>query len=371
MGSAGRPAGRLGWLAPSAEPDRIASMKIASNRKVALRRAVAADRSRVYRWLACSDLTGRVSGPPMYPDRPVPSREEFDAAFGPHFFDGSQPFGGRGLIVQYGDDDVGFLCHGRIDLCKDVVELDLWLAGRSRCGRGVGSAALALACDWLQEDFGVNRFLVRPSRRNVHALRAMRRAGFRETDLPAQEVIGKLDLPPGRYADEVLLFRILPLPRARIEVETHRTYVFVDSEFTSLDRPRLISVGAVATDATAFYCELDDWPREHCSEFVQRAVLPLLDGNAVPSGVAAATFARWIAERADRSPLTIVSDSGFDRWAVAELLGREDLPGGVAWQRVPVADADLDETARGLGLRRHHALDDARALRHALLGAGR
>jgi diamine N-acetyltransferase len=346
-------------------------MKIASSRKVALRRAVPADRPRAYQWLARSDLTGGVLGPPLYPDYPVPTLEQFASTFGPHHFDGSRPFDGRGLIVQSGDDDVGFLCYSRINLSKDVVELDLWLAGRRCCGRGLGSAALALACEWLQQKFGVNRFLLRPSRRNVHALRAMRRAGFRETDLPAHEVIEKLDLPAGKYADEVLLFRILPLPRARIELDSHRTYVFVDSEFTHPDRPRLISVGAVATDATAFYCELDDWPREHCSEFVQKTVLPLLDGNAVPPPVAAASFARWIGERADRSPLTIVSDSGFDRWALAELLGREDLPGGVDWQRVPVAYTKLDEAARGLGLRRHHALDDARALRHAVLGAGR
>jgi hypothetical protein len=34
---------------------------------------------------------------------------------------------------------------------------------------------------------------------------------------------------------------------------------------------------------------------------------------------------------------------------------------------VPIAYESLDEVALSLGLRRHHALDDARALRHAVL----
>jgi hypothetical protein len=78
----------------------------------------------------------------------------------------------------------------------------------------------------------------------------MRRAGFRETDLPAAEVIEKLQLPKGDYFDEVLLFRILPVPPATFAPEQRRTYVFIDSEFTSLEAPELISVGAVATDST-------------------------------------------------------------------------------------------------------------------------
>lgn len=346
-------------------------MTIASGRKVSLRRAALADRPRVYAWLVDSDLTPAMMGRPLYPDHPPPSYEQFCEDYEPYFFEGSRPFDGRGLIVQADGADIGFLAYRRVDLLRDVVELDLWFAGLRHCGQGRGSEALALACEWLQENFGVNRFLVRPSRRNVRALRALRRAGFRETDLPARDVSAKLALPRGRCFDEVLLFRVLAPPAAQLERADDRVYVFVDSEFTSLAEPRLISVGAVATDTTAFYCELNDWPAEHCSEFVRESVLPQLEGGAVPHPVAADAFARWIAERAASAPVTIVSDSGFDRWALADLLGREDLPAGAEWRQVPLDVERLDDSARALGLRRHHALDDARALRHALLGSTR
>lgn len=342
-------------------------MNIAAGPKVSLRRALPADRARAYRWLVESDLTPAQMGPPLMADRAVPDFARFCADYGSHCFDCSAPFEGRGFVVTVGAEDVGFLHHGPVNLLKDVVELDLWLAAAGHQGRGYGSEALRLACDWLQASLGVNRFLLRPSRRNVHALRAIRRAGFRETDLQPQDVIRKLGLPRGAYLDEVLMFRILKLPVPRLAPDPGRLYVFVDSEFTRLEQPQLISVGAVATDDSAFYCELSDWPPEDCSPFVRSTVLPLLERDAVPHDAAAASFAEWLARRARLRPVTLVSDSGFDRWAVADLLGTEELPAGVHWQRLPIAYETLDETARSLGLRRHHALDDARALRHLVL----
>src|SRR5262249_21484218 len=273
---------------------------------------------------------------PLYPDHPIPTFEAFCDDYLPFYFDGTRPFDGRALIIQQAGADIGFISHGPIGLLHDVVEIDLWFSARANCGNGRGAAALALLCTWMQGTFGIDRFLLRPSRRNVHALRAIRRAGFRETDLAANHVIKQLQLPPGEYADEVLLFRSLNPPPARLRAKDGRVYVFIDSEFTSLAEPRLISVGAAATDGADFYCELSDWPRGACSDFVRETVLPLLDGDAIPHPVAAELLSHWLGERAEHAPVTIVSDSGFDRWAIADLLGREDLPPGCDWLRVPI-----------------------------------
>jgi diamine N-acetyltransferase len=343
-------------------------MTVAGNGRVSIRRARLQDRARVYEWLVQSDLTPNVFGP-LYPERDAPTLEQFASRYVNAYFDGTRPYSGRMFVITVGADEIGCISHGPIDLLNDVVELDIWLAERRLAGRGVGSEALVLLADWLQANYGVNRFLVRPSRRNVRALRAMRRAGFRETDLPAAEVISKLQLPRGEYADEVLLFRILPTPAPALKRESHRIYVFLESEFTSLDRPELISIGAVATDATAFYAEVRGWSPERSTDFVRQVVMPLLDGDAVTHEVAAEAFSAWLDERTGRAPTTIVSDSGYDRWALAELLGREDLPPGVDWKRVAVGYDELDNAMQALNLRRHHALDDARGLRH-LLTAG-
>ena len=235
-------------------------------------------------------------------------------------------------------------------MLNDVVELDIWLAERRVAGHGYGSESLVVLCDWLQVNYGVNRFLARPSRRNVKALRAMRRAGFRETDLPAQEVAAKLSLPAGHYADELLLFRILPVPSAVFRPDPSETYVFIDSEFTDLTAPQLISVGAVATDSTAFYAELEGWDPAPASPFVHDTVIPLLDGDAVPKAMGAEALTEWLLERARKMPTTIISDSGFDRWALSELFGSEQLPPNVQWRRVPIAYEALDEATQRLNL---------------------
>ncbi len=345
-------------------------MIIASNSKIALRRAVPGDRLRIYEWIARNDLSLTMTGGTPAFEHRVPTFDEFCMRHGKHFFTGARPLSGRALIISNDTDDVGFVAYRNINLLKDVVELDVWLAGRRFQGEGIGSSAIVLTCKWLQSEFGVNQFLLRPSRRNVHGLRAARRAGFREASIDGAEVRGKLRLGPGEYADEVLLFRTLSLPPVALEADMSRTFVFFDSEFTNLYDPTLISVGAVATDATAFYCELRDWPEEQTSEFVRRIVLPLLDGDAVPLAMAREGFAAWLAARARDKPVTIVCDSGFDRLSLIALLGAEDLPSGITWRRVPVAYERLDEITRALNLRRHHALDDARALRHALLAPG-
>ena len=337
--------------------------------KVTLQRANITDRARVYEWLIGSDLTSTMMGGTMFPDRPIPSLDEFSARYSNFFFDGTRPYGGRMFLLGANGQDIGCVSHGPIDLLNDVVELDIWLAERRLAGHGYGSEALIVLCDWLQSSYGVNRFLVRPSRRNVKALRAMRRAGFRETDLPAGDVVSKLSLPAGPYADEVLLFRILDAPPETFRPDPAQTYVFIDSEFTNLRTPQLISFGAVATDSTAFYAELQGWDARSVSPFVRDAVIPLLDGDAVPLDVGASALAEWLGERARRMPTTVISDSGFDRWALAELFGKEDLPMNVRWQRVPIAYEALDEAIEQLKLRRHHALDDARALRHLVLEA--
>ncbi len=342
-------------------------MIVASNSRIALRRTLPEDRMRIYHWIARNDLAQTMTGnAPLFEPR-VPTFDEFRARHPEHFFTGRRPLAGRVLLISDGTEDVGFVVYRNVDLLRDVVEIDGWLAARRFQGRGYGSDAIALACEWLQAEYGVNRFLLRTSRRNVHALRAARRAGFRQADGDSRELLAQLRLEPGEYADEVLLLRTLPSLPATLAPDSMRTYVFFDSECTNLQEPTLISVAAVATDSTAFYCELQDWPQAQASDFVRQVVLPLLDGDAVPLPMARDAFIAWLAARARDRPVTIVGDSGYDRQSLTWLLGTEDLPDNVEWRHVPFASEHLDEVIRTLGLRRHHALDDARALRHGLL----
>ena len=165
-------------------PEQSGTVTIASGDKVALRRALPQDVAQAHRWLAESDLTPTWVGPPWFTERPIPTLEQFLMRFPRHCFDGSRPFDGRALVLSTAEEDAGILVWRRVDLMRDLVELEIWLAAARFCRHGIAAEALELACSWLQSNCGVNRFLLRPSRRNVRALRCARRAGFREVFAP-------------------------------------------------------------------------------------------------------------------------------------------------------------------------------------------
>jgi RimJ/RimL family protein N-acetyltransferase len=338
-------------------------------KKVTLRRARPADGDRAYEWLALSDLTPSVMGPPLYPELPVPTRASFDTRYPPFLFDHGNPFDGRALIIGTEHEDVGVLVYGAVRLGVGAVEMELWLAGKRFLGQGLGSEALNLACHWLHEELGIDTFVLRAARRNVRALRAFRRAGFRTVDRNAEQA-RQLDLARHSLDDVELLLLSLPPPPVALQADCRRTYVFFDTELTDLAQPRLISVGAVATDATEFYCEIGGWQAQQASDFVRQRVLPQLDGKPLAFAEAAQGFAAWLGQRAARQAVTVVADAAYDRWALAELLGGDSLPSGLRWQRVPLPPEMLDAVAAGLGLRHHHALDTARSLMHALMAPG-
>jgi diamine N-acetyltransferase len=335
--------------------------------RLTLRRAQPEDAGRAYEWFALSDLTSRAMGPPLYPELPVPARSGFDARYPAFLFAPGYPYDGRALVISAGDEDVGLLVYGRVRLEPGWVELEQWLAEKRFSGRGYGSEALSLGCRWLHEALGVDRFVVRASRRNVRALRSFRRAGFRAPAGDARQATSALGLAPHPLADsETLLLERAP-PPVVLQDADGRGVVFLEAKVSAASEPALVSIGAAASDATAFYCEIQGWPKARASALTLESVAPLLDGDAVPIKVAAQAFGAWLRARSAAQPVAVVSTSAWGRWALAELLGGEELPPGVDWQRVPLPPEQLDAVAAGLGLRRHHALDEARALRHALL----
>ncbi len=163
------------------------------------------DRRPVYEWLAESDVTASMTGPPNYPDIPVPTWDEFCADYLPHYFDDSEPYAGRCFIIVAGGLDVGVVCYNAIEEKRRLTELDIWLRSEADCGKGYGSDALRLLCQHLHEAYGVREFIIRPSERNRRAIAAYRRAGFERLPLTADEQrtqFGEVD-----FVDSVVLLK--------------------------------------------------------------------------------------------------------------------------------------------------------------------
>ncbi|TSE30170.1 3'-5' exoribonuclease [Tepidimonas taiwanensis] len=154
--------------------------------------------------------------------------------------------------------------------------------------------------------------------------------------------------------------------------------VFVDTEFTDFEQPRLISVGLVAEDGRTGYWELaDGWRREQCSAFVVEDVLPLLDGTGMPRAHAGPAIAAWLGSAGEGSVhgVTLIADTDTDLRLLTDLVRPHWRgPGALDAQRLQwpanAMAARFEDLLKALlenEPRRHHALVDARALQRAVL----
>lgn len=140
--------------------------------------------------------------------------------------------------------------------------------------------------------------------------------------------------------------------------------IYVDTEFSDIANPQLVSLGMVSEDGREFYGEVRDIFPDDCSLFVRKHVLPQLGARpeCVMSrpclGVAARSWMKGFDAQSRRPVLC------FDHPLDAQLLWA--LIGGrpVGWKEKLISqriDAELRERYFLANGGRHHALHDARA----------
>ena len=156
--------------------------------QVVLRPATEQDKRIIYEWSAKSDITASIMGPPLFPDHPIPTWEEFCADYKPHYFDDSAPELGRCFVILVDDMPVGQINYNGIDKHNHWTGLDIWMSCEANCGKGYGPDAIKMLCEYLLRDFGVIEFVIEPSARNSRAIRAYEKAGFRRISLSPEEI---------------------------------------------------------------------------------------------------------------------------------------------------------------------------------------
>ena len=155
--------------------------------RVRLRPAALEDRQRIYQALARSDLTDILLGHPSQGYTPLLSYEAFCNDYEHHFFDDSDPEGGRCFVIEAEGQAIGQVNYNEIGGDKNRTELDIWMFAERHCGHGYGSEALRLLCDYLRDQLNVEGFYIKPSASNPRAVRAYEKAGFRRSVLSAEE----------------------------------------------------------------------------------------------------------------------------------------------------------------------------------------
>lgn len=159
--------------------------------------------------------------------------------------------------------------------------------------------------------------------------------------------------------------------------------IFFDTEFSDLCiDPRLVSIGLITEDGErTFYAELaDTYQPKNCSEFTKLAVLPLLEGGdkLLTMNDLTLRLGKWLGDFGE--PVTLATDSLSWDWPwVQEIFHIEDTwPTNLARTPLPLTNNYLIDYQCFIeavekafrSLRRHHALDDAKANRLGWIAAG-
>ena len=168
---------------------------------------------------------------------------------------------------------------------------------------------------------------------------------------------------------------------------SQRRRLFLDCEFTTLDDPKLLSMGLVTEDGREFYVELaGESHLKRASTFVldtvapQFGLMPFADASRIDMGKRVAAWLISLAEEV-QGPLEIHYDFHADmdlleaalraaaKWTrlstrivtnhIGHLIGEAEV--------VAAMEQSWKESFATDGIERHHALADARALRAGYL----
>lgn len=153
---------------------------------ISLRHATLDDKRKSYEWLCLSDTTSSHMGAPDYPENPIFTWEEFQEAFEDFYYTEEQKEQGAVMIAKHNDEEIGCLCYACFHLQPNSAELDIWFKSESVCGKGYGSKALKELIDYLHSTLNIKKFIIRPSEKNIRAVKSYEKAGFtRVTDKAA------------------------------------------------------------------------------------------------------------------------------------------------------------------------------------------
>ena len=144
--------------------------------------------------------------------------------------------------------------------------------------------------------------------------------------------------------------------------------IFIDTEFTDIAAPCLISLAMVAEDGPEFYAEQADIDRNSCSAFVQASVLPQLGADparVLEQGAMREAVRTWMSMFTGKKQRPVICyDHPIDLQLLWELLSER-----TAGWKVKLISSRIDPLEREAYFRvhggRHHALHDARANRAA------
>lgn len=143
-----------------------------------IRHALINEKRKTYEWMCLSDTAIAHMGGEDFSENPIPTWEEFQEAFEDFYYTEAGRASGSVMIISDENKEIGCTCYACFHLHGQMAELDIWLKSESECGKGIGTQALRDTINYLNKELGVNKFLIRPSKKNIRAIKSYQKAGF-------------------------------------------------------------------------------------------------------------------------------------------------------------------------------------------------
>lgn len=136
------------------------------------------EKKKTYEWLCLSDTTKMHMGEPDYSENPILDWKQFQKYFEDFYYLKTGQHFGAVMIIEKDKEEIGCLCYTCFHLQSNCAELDIWLQSKKHCGSGYGTNALELLVEYLKKEKGIEKFIIRPSKKNIRAIKAYEKVGF-------------------------------------------------------------------------------------------------------------------------------------------------------------------------------------------------
>lgn len=149
---------------------------------ITIRPASIKEKRKTYEWLCLSDTASMHMGAPDFSENPIPTWEEFEEGFQDFYYQEDNCHLGAVMIIKQDDEEIGCMCYACFHLNPQMAELDIWLKSKEYCGKGYGTEALKKMIKHLNSQLGISKYIIRPSERNIGAIKSYQKAGFKHVD---------------------------------------------------------------------------------------------------------------------------------------------------------------------------------------------
>lgn len=149
---------------------------------ITIRHASIDEKRKTYEWLCLSDTTSMHMGKPDFPENPIPTWQEFQHDFEDFYYQQKSLHLGSVMIIEKDGKEIGATCYACFHLHPHLAELDIWLRSKDYCGKGYGTEALKELVNYLNVNLNIAQFFIRPSDKNIRAIKSYQKAGFKEVE---------------------------------------------------------------------------------------------------------------------------------------------------------------------------------------------